>query len=110
MTAAPVHEEPEISMPMWAIVLSASGAAHIGGMHRNTRLRLSTAIESFDLQEMTATTRSGRTYRLEGVRNDAIGIAAIEVFHGAEAARDARAISPDELALMLAEPANGWRA
>lgn len=110
MKARPVHEEPVIVMQAWAIVLSPSGTAHVGGMHEGTRLRLSTAVESFDLSSMTARTRSGRTYFLDGVRNDNLGLAAVAVFRGPLEAEGSRLASPEELELMLAPPANGWRA
>lgn len=110
MKARPVYEEPAIVMHAWGIVLTPAGTAHVGGMHRGTRLRLSTAVESFDLDTMTATTRSGRTYRLSGDRTDSLAMAAMAFFAGARAARNASMLSPEGLELMLAEPANAWRA
>ena len=109
MSARPVYEEPNVNMQVWGIVLSSGGTAHIGGMHQGTRLRLSTAIESFDLGSMTATTRSGRAYHLDGIRNDSLALTAMALFAGSREARDTSVLSPEELELMLTEPANGWR-
>mgnify|MGYP001381322942 CR=1 FL=1 len=110
MKARPVYEEPHVDMQAWGVVISSAGTAHIGGMHQGTRLRLSTAVETFDLASMTATTASGRTYRLGGIRNDALALAAVAVFRGPLEAEGARPVSPEELELMLSPMANRWGA
>lgn len=90
--------------------MGPTGIVHFAGAHKGTRLRLSTAIETFDLAAMTGTTRSGRTYSLQGVRNDALGILAVALFLGQGAARECGMIAPEELELALASPVNGLRA
>jgi len=110
MKARPVYEEPEITLEVWAIVIGPEGRAHFAGSHKGTRLRLSTAIEEFDLEAMTGKTSSGRTYRLAGDRGDGLGLAATAIFRGALALQASSVISPEELALMLAPTANRWGA
>lgn len=110
MKARSVHEEPEVTLEVWAIVIGPEGRAHFAGGHKGTRLRLSTPIETFNLETMTGTTASGRTYRLSGDRGDGFGLAATAIFRGALALRASSVISPEELALMLAPPVNGMKA
>ena len=67
MTARSVPEEPEVSVEGWAIVIDIFGDPRIVGRPAGTtRGRISSAVEAFDLHNMTATTASGRKYRLIG--------------------------------------------
>jgi hypothetical protein len=117
MNAAPVHEEPEVTLDAWAIVRHPEGDIHFAGL-REVRDdlgirelgRISSPIESFDAATMTGTTYSGRVYHLApDARNDIIGFVITSIFWDRPAAKRADCLSPDELELALSEPSSGLR-
>lgn len=107
--ARPVYEEPETTLDAWSIVMGPECTPRFAGFPKRTRLRLSTAVEFFDLDAMTGTTASGRRYRLEGARNDSLGVIALSIFRSPAMAKRSRTISPEELSLMLSPPVNGMK-
>jgi hypothetical protein len=117
MNAAPVHEEPEVTLDAWAIVRHPDGVIFFAGLREvhddlgiRDRGRLSTPIESFDAATMTGKTYSGRVYHLApDARNDVAGVVIAALFWGRAAALAADCLSPDELELALSEPSSGLR-
>lgn len=66
---APVSREPVTVMTVWTLVQihwqDGTRSRHLVG-RANSEGRVCSAIQRFDLQAMTAQTRSGRLYQLQG--------------------------------------------
>ena len=106
----PVYIEPEVSLDVWAIVLHRDGHFHFTGIREaREKGRISSMIESFDLETMTGKTVSGRRYVQSGARNDVLGLSLAAVIWGHENSWGSVCVSPENLALALAAPANGMR-
>lgn len=114
MTADRLYEEPELTLERWAIVCHPEGTYHIAGLRdgeaRLSRMRMSTAIRSFDHQSLTAETSSGRLYHLaENGYDRRVGIFLAGYFFGAKVLPDIVILDAEGLELALSEPSSGLR-
>jgi hypothetical protein len=114
MTVDPMYEEPEIALERWAIVQHPEGTLHIAGLRdgdgRLSRMRMSTAIQSFDRSTLTAETSSGRVYHLASDGYDRrVGVYLTGYFFGAAVPPDAVILDAAGLELALSEPSSGLR-
>lgn len=67
MTVKPVHEEPEVTLFAWHFMQENWGDYRLVGYRTdNSCGRITSAIIEFDMAARTATTASGRVYRLQG--------------------------------------------
>lgn len=64
---AAVEERPQVTLAHWAVYETERGERHfVGRCMGSGSGRVSSAIESFDVEARTGTTRSGRRYVLFG--------------------------------------------
>lgn len=64
---APVEEQPRLTLEPWTVYETETGELHLVGHCLETgEGRVSSAIIRFDPKTMTAVTRSGRLYLLQG--------------------------------------------
>ncbi|MHA6642733.1 hypothetical protein [Mesorhizobium sp. A623] len=109
MTAAPVSIEPEVTIKAWAFVMHCGGDIHLTGLRDNRKARVSSAVESFDRETMTATTISGRKYHLEGMPFDRLGIMLARLHWGSEEAEGCKIVSPEDVELALSPAPSPFR-
>lgn len=76
MPAKPVADEPEVTVTRWAFVSHSGIGYRISGIRADGgRGRLSSPVVEYDHAAKTATTESGRVYRLQGKVDHALGMA-----------------------------------
>ena len=107
--AAPVSIEPEVTVKAWAFVMHRDGGIHLTGLRDNKKARLSSAVESFDMETMTATTMSGRKYHLDGMPFDALGIMLVRLHWGFGEAEGCKIVSPEDVELALTPAPSPFR-
>lgn len=106
MTAAPVDEEPEVTLVRWGIVMAPDGEMHLAGLRadREAKGRTSTPLRWLDCSAMEAGTMSGRRYRLHGLPDDGIAFQVIVISWGLPTALATCPVTAEEARLRLEEP------
>lgn len=61
-----VDVEPVVLLSRWTVFRLEDGSVHLCGSASFLEGRVSSAVKSFDYQDATAVTRSGRLYKLMG--------------------------------------------
>lgn len=109
ITAAPVSIEPEVTVKAWAFVMHCEGGIHLTGLRDNKKARVSSTVESFDRETMTARTVSGRTYHLEGIPFDYLGVMLARLHWGSEEAAGCKIVSASDVELALSPAPSPFR-
>ncbi|GAA2884473.1 hypothetical protein GGQ99_005109 [Aminobacter niigataensis] len=107
MAVKSVSEEPQVKLISWGVVVDGwSEPRLVGTPLGTTRGRISSAVQYFNLDTMTAVTASGRTYRLIGPADYFSAVAIVIAMRGMSEHIKAW-MTVEDLALAVAPPSRG---
>lgn len=106
MRAAPVSEEPEVTLVHWGILMLPGGDMYLTGLRadREAKARTTSPLVQFDAAKMEAETQSGRHYNLKGPPDDNTAFEIACVSWGYVTAACSYPVSAEEAQLRLEEP------